>query len=139
MNNQPSQDYTCSFCLSETSTENKADGTLNYPRSCPACGVVECGKCGTWLKGTRFRFCYGCGEINPPMSARFCRSDSTAVIYAQKDWMQRNKSKHRDGSSAIAYGADGRVTLREDDGHGRSWEVRELTEDERRALKEDNL
>jgi hypothetical protein len=85
MESTQKSEWICVFCLEMTVTGGDS------PDVCPLCNVVSCAECGAFVKPSKqFRFCYGCGAIGKGTNARFCRSDSTAIIYAQHEWCRRN-------------------------------------------------
>lgn len=108
------QGYTCDYCLGETTKEVGPETGYEYPDTCPHCKTAKCDECGTRLKPP-VTMCHGCGTLNPDCQARFCRNDSTSVVYMEE--RVRRKWKRGDDLYRAWGGRDNvRIDIEHEDG-----------------------
>ena len=136
------REWVCSFCLEITEGES-------YPDKCPACKMLKCKQCMTYLKvrGDKPKFCHGCGTINPEVTQSFSAADSIGCCYMEKEWSRRNKGSLSEGDFAISFGFSSSLPKDavRDKSMKSSWivknengkyeEVRELTPEEKEFMK----
>jgi hypothetical protein len=88
----------CVFCLNLVEPP--------YPDVCPACMVVRCEKCLSFIP-TRHgpaEFCHGCGTVLPVAKSAYSRISSTGCVYMEDAWMKRNKGRESDGDYSLGTG-----------------------------------
>ena len=137
-------EFICNFCMSVSKGEPCSDGPPpNPPETCVHCHVTRCRDCSTFLKGDKPVFCYGCGKVSPRAEASFVRSDKTAAIYMEKEWLKRNMGKDADGPYMVSTGRDrddenkwSQWLVKDNEDRSQPWQqIREFTEEEQNALK----
>lgn len=137
MNDNRTEDVACAYCL-EVDTVPFGE----IPNRCQHCHVVQCKDCGTFNKGDDPAWCHGCGKIKPNVRARMYRTTSTASLYYEKAWAERNRGNDSDGmygiSSGYARNEDGTwnnnhcsMWLYKENENGTKHDVRELTDEEK--------
>lgn len=113
--------WICRFCMTPQ------EGELHPPPALCLCGVVRC-PCGTWLKGPKPAFCYGCTALRPDAEPRFVAADGTASIYAENEWCRDNVSPRGAPIHALGFGAESVTVIRY--GEKGCDDVRVLTDEE---------
>jgi hypothetical protein len=98
----------CVFCLNLVEPP--------YPDVCPACMVVRCNECMTFIpvRHGPAEFCRGCGTVIPEAKSQYSRISSTGCVYMEEEWSRRNKGRHSDGDYALGTGY---VYKKEDGSH----------------------